>query len=49
MFKIKIGQTTERDEKENEKAWRVEAGGSNGWAAISRLHPRQELGASPPN
>ena len=38
----------ERDEKENEKAWRAEAGGSNGWAAISRLHPRQELGAGVP-
>ena len=26
----------------------MEAGGSNGWAAISRLHPRQELGAVVP-
>ena len=41
-------KSSERDEKENEKAWRVEAGGSNGWAAISRLHPRQELGAVVP-
>ena len=35
-----------RDEKE--KAGREEAGGSNGWEAISRLHPGQELGAVSP-
>ena len=36
------------DKKKNEKESRVEAGGSNGWEAISRLHPGQELGAVGP-